>query len=109
MKPTHIYAIQDADGFVKFGVSSAHPDMRREKLQTGNAKRLDLIGFGTHPKVYALEQQIHRTLTFAGLHERGEWFKPSIVTTIVANAISTDYLEEAGSVAFDAASFYGRA
>ena len=97
----NIYAIQDDLGFVKIGITSRHPDTRLEAMATGNAKGLTLIGFGTHDGAAFLEEQLHCTLAFSGLHERGEWFKPSLITTCVANAISVDCLDEAATIAYE--------
>lgn len=109
----YVYAIGDGSGAIKFGVSE-DPAYRLKTLQTGNANEMSLISVGDtggmngSPKsvAYGAEGVIHARLTDIGLHKRGEWFEPSIITTIVAELISHD-VEAACWFAVESSVYYG--
>lgn len=110
-----VYAMGDGSGAIKFGVSE-DPRSRLKTLQTGNASEMSLISVGDtaglhdSPKsvAYGAEEVIHARLTDIGLHKRGEWFEPSIITTIVAELVSHD-VEAACWFAVESSVYYGKA
>ena len=68
-----IYAIKNTrTGSFKIGFSR-QPEVRVKGLQTGHEDELSLVGctFGD----LAFEARVHKHLTAAGEHLRGEWFK----------------------------------
>jgi predicted GIY-YIG superfamily endonuclease len=72
---SHIYAIQAGDdGPIKIGVAN-NPVQRLNDLQTGNHRKLRLIGYSVVRKSWALkwEQQVHERLKKHRL--QGEWFE----------------------------------
>lgn len=83
-----IYAIADRQGNVKFGISRA-PNGRFMELQTGNADRLEFVGAIETEDDRQVEKHIHCCLGSLGLRKNGEWFSPSIATTLIAQAIQS--------------------
>jgi hypothetical protein len=69
MSESFVYAISDNE-FIKIGVGR-HPMHRLKQLQTGNVKKLYLLGFFSGG--FELEKEIHSKFTLV----RGEWMKPT--------------------------------
>lgn len=69
MSESYVYAISDSS-FIKIGVGR-HPMKRLRQLQTGNVKKLELLGF--FEGGFELEKFIHKTYHI----KRGEWMKPT--------------------------------
>lgn len=68
-----IYFIQEVpDGAVKIGYTGGSPASRLAQLQTGNSRRLKLLGAA--PGGQREERELHER--FAGLRLEGEWFAP---------------------------------
>ncbi len=92
---TYLYAIGDGSGAIKFGVSR-NPSERLAQLQTGNPRRLELIskasglGLDAYDVAKSAEEVLHLRLGEVGLRLVGEWFAPSLTTTIVAELINID-------------------
>lgn len=69
---TYIYVISDRQGRFKIGRSD-NPEKRLRQLQTGNSKKLEIIGI-TKGDIW-LEKRLHKMFL---LHrEKGEWFSLS--------------------------------
>lgn len=88
--PTYLYAISDDAGNIKFGLAK-DPTIRLGALKIGNAQRLTIletcqIKDGDNPADH--EWNAHFCLGQLGLGVRGEWFRPSIFTTIAVAAMS---------------------
>jgi hypothetical protein len=82
-----VYAILDqAAGAVKVGTCRGHPCLRLAALQTGNPRRLQLLGY----TVALTEAEAHRRLRKHRI--RGEWHRPA---RAVLQEINTwDFLDE---------------
>lgn len=58
---------------VKIGKSRTHPRYRLNGLQTGNPRKLKLLGFTKVPNRHEAETALH--VKYAGLNLLGEWFR----------------------------------
>jgi hypothetical protein len=73
----YVYAIYDG-AYIKVGRSGAHPMERLHALQTGNPRRLTLLGW----HLGVLESRMHKRLW--RWHVSGEWFEagPAVLAEI---------------------------
>jgi hypothetical protein len=93
-KTQYVYFIEDAESrAVKVGIA-AEPQTRLQELQTGNPRKLRLLGYidGGH----RLEQGIHFLLRHHRV--RGEWFRWNPVYDHMATIPVTDWVVLAPSV-----------
>ena len=68
----YIYCISDGAELCKFGFSN-NPEKRLKALQTGNAKKLNIIEtIHIDGDVVKLEKKLHREYAHRRVH--GEWF-----------------------------------
>ena len=87
-KQSFLYAICDPSGNMKIGITT-QPRGRLSEIQTGNPHRLEMVSMAIaskRPRIF--ENHVHEALRLYGLGLSGEWFAPSVYTTIVLNAIS---------------------
>lgn len=80
-----IYAIGDADGYVKFGIA-LRPYDRMDSFQTGNVKRLQLLDSMETEDDRFVEAELHHCLRLYRV--RGEWFEPCLPVSIVVASFS---------------------
>ncbi|MFA6125428.1 GIY-YIG nuclease family protein [Sphingomonas sp.] len=95
MISTNLYAISDEAGNVKFGLAQ-DPAKRLSDLQTGNANKLVLLDACQIPDAKEArnhEWNVHFCLEKLGLRKSGEWFAPSIFTTIAVGALALGSIE----------------
>ena len=83
-----MYAICDPAGNMKIGITT-QPRGRLSEIQTGNPHRLEMVSMAiASERPHIFENHVHEALRLYGLGLSGEWFAPSVYTTIVLNAIS---------------------
>ena len=78
----YVYFIQQGNGSIKIGVS-ANPESRLKSLQTGNSRRLRLLGavkFSNRMEAMGVEKELHDK--YFNLRCQGEWFRPRILREI---------------------------
>ena len=74
-KISYVYFVRAGKyGPIKIG-KSVNPEMRLAELQTGNLKRLRIIGLISNAS-FEVERELHRK--FERLLIRGEWYKPRL-------------------------------
>ena len=75
MSEGFVYFIQEEEetGNIKIGFSEKHPEGRLKDFQTGNSKKLILLGYieGTFEDESSLHQEFYEE------RRNGEWFEPS--------------------------------
>lgn len=101
----HVYAMQDRDGNIKIG-KSMRPIDRLASLQTGNANKLTLLAACSVSNPGDVEKHFHDCLKDLGMGMTGEWFKPSLVLTMIVNSMMCDNLQDAAQIAMDYCCFY---
>ena len=103
----HVYAIQDKDGNVKIG-RSMQPRKRLIELQCGNANKLTLLAVCYVSNPDEVEKHFHDVFGDLGLRISGEWFKPSVIVTIVVNSMMCDDLQQASQLAMDCWCYFAK-
>lgn len=72
-KSGYVYFVREQDGPVKIGWTAKDPELRLRSMQTGNPRRLELLG--TVRGTLATEAILHDR--FSRYHLVGEWFDPA--------------------------------